>query len=112
MYLKVQSSFVLFYFKEERQSLRQLLVEIFGCLCGLKKEILSQLLCSVLPSELAMEIMKRKEGKKNSGHHNRASKMAEKKGSFLLWAFQLWLISQESSYCNACTFKLFDPESG
>ena len=70
MYLKVQSSFVLFYFKEERQSLRQLLVEIFGCLCGLKKEILSQLLCSVLPSELAMEIMKRKEGKKNSGHHN------------------------------------------
>ena len=64
MYLKVQSSFVLFYFKEERQSLRQLLVEIFGCLCGLKKEILSQLLCSVLPSELAMEIMKRKEGKK------------------------------------------------
>ena len=70
MYLKVQSSFVLFYFKEERQSLRQLLVEIFACLCGLKKEILSQLLCSVLPSELAMEIMKRKEGNKNSGHHN------------------------------------------
>ncbi|XP_027035913.1 NCK-interacting protein with SH3 domain-like, partial [Pocillopora damicornis] len=66
--IKFQSSFVLFYFKEERQSLRQLLVEIFGCLCGLKKEILSQLLCSVLPSELAMEIMKRKEGASMQRH--------------------------------------------
>lgn len=89
MYLKVQSSFVLFYFKEERQSLRQLLVEIFGCLCGLKKEILSQLLCSVLPSELVMEIMKRKEGKKIQGITT--------------------LIDISRKFC---TFKLFDPEIG
>lgn len=59
---------VVYFQMEERQSLRQLLVEIFGCLCGLKKEILSQLLCSVLPSELAMEIMKRKEGASMQRH--------------------------------------------
>ncbi|PFX13890.1 NCK-interacting protein with SH3 domain [Stylophora pistillata] len=54
---------VVYFQMEERQSLRQKLIEIFGCMCGLEKEILSQLLCSVLPTELAIEIMNRKEGK-------------------------------------------------
>ena len=31
-------------------------------MCGLEKEILTQLLCSVLPTELAIEIMNRKDG--------------------------------------------------
>ncbi|XP_022808498.1 NCK-interacting protein with SH3 domain-like [Stylophora pistillata] len=52
---------VVYFQMEERQSLRQKLIEIFGCMCGLEKEILSQLLCSVLPTELAIEIMNRKE---------------------------------------------------
>ncbi|KAL9960757.1 hypothetical protein ACROYT_G034256 [Oculina patagonica] len=51
---------VVYFQMEERRSLRQQLVEIFGCMCGLEKEILSQLLCSVLPTELAIEIMNRK----------------------------------------------------
>ena len=49
--------------QEERRTLRQPLVEIFGCICGLQKEMLSQLLCSVLPTELAIDIMNRKDGK-------------------------------------------------
>ena len=48
--------------QEERRSLRQELVEIFACLCGLEKEILSELLCSVLPTELAIGIMNNKHG--------------------------------------------------
>ena len=32
-------------------------------MCGLEKEMLSQLLCSVLPAELAIEAMNKKEGK-------------------------------------------------
>lgn len=48
--------------QEERRTLRQQLVEIFGCICGLEKELLSQLLCSVLPTELAIDIMNRKNG--------------------------------------------------
>ena len=32
-------------------------------MCGLEKEVLSQLLCSVLPTELAMDIVNRKNGK-------------------------------------------------
>ena len=50
-------------FQEQRQSLREQLIEIFGCMCGLEKEMLSQLLCSVLPAELAIEAMNKKEGK-------------------------------------------------
>lgn len=50
-------------FQEQRQSLRQQLIEIFGCMCGLEKEMLSQLLCSVLPAELAIEAVNKKEGK-------------------------------------------------
>ncbi|KAJ7376050.1 hypothetical protein OS493_037156 [Desmophyllum pertusum] len=51
---------VVYFQMEERRSLRQQLVEIFGCMCGLEKELLSQLLCSVLPTELAIEIMNKK----------------------------------------------------
>ena len=50
-------------FQEQRQSLREQLIEVFGCMCGLEKEMLSQLLCSVLPAELAIEAMNKKEGK-------------------------------------------------
>ncbi|XP_068714578.1 NCK-interacting protein with SH3 domain-like isoform X1 [Montipora foliosa] len=52
---------VIYFQMEERRTLRQPLVEIFGCICGLQKEMLSQLLCSVLPTELAIDIMNRKD---------------------------------------------------
>lgn len=51
---------VVYFQMEERRSLRQELVEVFGCMCGLEKEILSELLCSVLPTELAKGIMNSK----------------------------------------------------
>ena len=55
--------FITVSWQEQRQSLREQLIEIFGCMCGLEKEMLSQLLCSVLPAELAIEAMNKKEGK-------------------------------------------------
>ncbi|XP_022800634.1 NCK-interacting protein with SH3 domain-like isoform X3 [Stylophora pistillata] len=45
---------------EERQSLGQKLIEIFACICGLEKEILCPLLCSVMATELEIQIMNRK----------------------------------------------------
>lgn len=61
--LTVKSIALYLCFQEQRQSLRQQLIEIFGCMCGLEKEMLSQLLCSVLPAELAIEAVNKKEGK-------------------------------------------------
>lgn len=62
---RILTIYLLLYicFQEQRQSLREQLIEIFGCMCGLEKEMLSQLLCSVLPAELAIEAMNKKEGK-------------------------------------------------
>lgn len=51
---------VIYFQMEDRRTLRQPLVQIFGCLCGLQKEMLSQLLCSVLPTELSIDILNRK----------------------------------------------------
>ena len=61
--LTVKSIALYLCFQEQRQSLCQQLIEIFGCMCGLEKEMLSQLLCSVLPAELAIEAVNKKEGK-------------------------------------------------
>ncbi|XP_030841299.1 NCK-interacting protein with SH3 domain [Strongylocentrotus purpuratus] len=48
---------VLYYQMELRSSLRLLLLKVFGALCNLDRDALSSLLCSVLPVELARDMM-------------------------------------------------------
>lgn len=42
---------------EHRNKLRVALLHVFGCCCQLGKEFISALLCSVLPTELAQDLM-------------------------------------------------------
>ena len=46
----------IFSFQESRVSLRLLLLQCFGALCGLHGDVISELLNSVLPLELARDI--------------------------------------------------------
>ncbi|XP_031572405.1 NCK-interacting protein with SH3 domain-like isoform X2 [Actinia tenebrosa] len=46
-------STVIYFQMEHRASIRLQLLQLFGCLCGIDKEVITQLLCSVLPGELA-----------------------------------------------------------
>ena len=49
-------SFCLSYMQEPRAGLRVLLIQTFGSFCQFGYEFISQLLCTVLPTELAREI--------------------------------------------------------
>ncbi|XP_065155397.1 NCK-interacting protein with SH3 domain [Atheta coriaria] len=46
-----------YYQMEVRWSIRQLLLQVFGCMCGLEKTILVIMLNSVLPGELARDML-------------------------------------------------------
>eukprot|EP00794_Sanderia_malayensis_P010019 gene10019-11042_t len=48
---------IVYYQMEPRVGLRILLIQTFGCFCQFGYEFVSQLLCSVLPTELAKELM-------------------------------------------------------
>lgn len=48
---------ILYYQMESRSKLRISLLHAFGCFCQLGKQFLSQLLCSVLPTELAQDML-------------------------------------------------------
>lgn len=48
---------VLYYQMEHRPKLRISLLHVFGCCCQLGEEFVSTLLCSVLPTELAQDMM-------------------------------------------------------
>ena len=54
--------------QETRLSLRMDLLKVFGALCNLQKELISLLLYSVLPTELAREIVDTlKDGSRSKG---------------------------------------------
>ena len=48
---------ILLYQMEHRPKLRIALLHVFGCCCQLGEEFVSTLLCSVLPTELAQDLM-------------------------------------------------------
>ena len=48
---------ILLYQMEHRTKLRVALLHVFGCCCQLGEEFVSALLCSVLPTELAQDLM-------------------------------------------------------
>lgn len=53
----VITTLIQYYQMEIRWSIRQLLLQAFGCMCGLDKTILNIMLNSVLPGELARDMM-------------------------------------------------------
>jgi len=48
---------ILLYQMEHRPKLRIALLHVFGCCCQLGEDFVSTLLCSVLPTELAQDLM-------------------------------------------------------
>ena len=56
-------SFFLSLFQETRVSIRLLLLQAFGALCGIDAVIVSELLNSVLPVELARDMQTHVDGK-------------------------------------------------
>ncbi|XP_065060332.1 NCK-interacting protein with SH3 domain-like [Rhopilema esculentum] len=52
---------VVYYQMEPRPGLRVLLIQTFGCCCELGYDFVTQLLCTVLPTELARELMEVKD---------------------------------------------------
>lgn len=48
---------IVYFQMEHRSELRITLLHAFGCICELGAEFVTQLLCSVLPTELALDIM-------------------------------------------------------
>ena len=60
------STLVQYYQMETRVGIRMLLLQTFGALCGLDAVVISELLCSILPLELARDMQDDTGGKNGS----------------------------------------------